>query len=250
MRKEMKRKLTGSVIVILSAVLTAGCGNAIPALSEAQQELVVEYAAGVLLKHDQNHENRLVELTMEEEETDEANNVPENDRAEEELSANTGNQEENINNVPVIDNTQTVVNENVSIESFLNLDSVKITYTGYETTDFYPDQSDEFFFVMNSSEGNKLLILKFLTENLSGTDVSVDIAQSNTRFKIAVDGVEKNALTTMLLNDMPYYQGTLAPGESTELVVVCEVPDEQAGMISSLKLVLKNAENTAAISLY
>ena len=69
------------------------------------------------------------------------------------------------------------------------------------------------------------------------------------RFKVSVDGVEKNALTTMLLNDLAYYNGVLAPGESAELVLVCEVPVEQSENISSLALVLKSVDNEATISL-
>ena len=41
-----------------------------------------------------------------------------------------------------------------------------------------------------------------------------------------------------------------AAGEGVELVLICEVPDEQAGEISSLALDMSNADNTATISLY
>ena len=64
-----------------------------------------------------------------------------------------------------------------------------------------------------------------------------------------VNGEEKNALTTLLLNDLAYYQGTLAPGENVELVLICEIPAEQAEVITSLALTMKNDE-TATISLF
>ena len=54
----------------------------------------------------------------------------------------------------------------------------------------------------------------------------------------------------MLLNDLAYYNGMLAAGESAELVLICEVPVEQSENISSLALVLKNVDNEATISLY
>lgn len=245
----MKKKGMGSAVVLLAAIFATGCGNTIPEMSEQQQELVVEYAAGVLLKYDENHETKLVELTLEQEdiaaEPVSKEDFQDSNVQEEAESAEAADQEE-ASDVTVIDNTQEL--ENVSIDSFLKLDSVKITYTGYETDDFYPRQ-EELSFVMNASPGNKLLILKFAAENTSGTDAALDIAQSNTRFKVVVNGEEKNALQTYLLNDMAYYQGTIAPGESVELVLAREIPDEQTEMISSLELILKNVDDIATISL-
>ena len=110
-----------------------------------------------------------------------------------------------------------------------------------------PEQGEELFFVMNATEGNKLLVLKFQAENLSDGENSLDIAQSGTRFKIVVNGTEKNALTTMLLNDLAYYQKTLNAGESQEVVLICEIPESEE--VSSLGLVMKNEETSTEISL-
>ncbi len=245
----MKKEIIGSMLMFASAIMMAGCGNKIPELSDQQQELVVEYASSVLLKYDVNHASKLVELTLEQEAqeetgTEEVSQTPDGVEEEKKPEEAGGSLEGDMSDVTVIDQTQAA-----TIESFLKLDSVKITYTGYETAAFYPDQGDDLFFVMNASEGNQLLVLKFLAENLAGTETGIDIAQKETRFKIVVDGQEKNALTTMLLNDMAYYQGTIAPGESAELVLICEIPTGQEGTISSLELVMKNAEDAVTIPL-
>ncbi len=243
----MRKKITGTVMLLFIAALAAGCGNKIPEMTEQQQELIVEYAAGTVLKYDKNYESKLVELTIEEtagsepvkeEETSEA------EKDEEEVVNGSGEE------VTVIDNTEAVTTV-ASIEEFMQIDSIAITYTGYETCDMYPENNEgsELFFFMNATQGNKLLVLKFNIENFSGAEKEVNIAQSNVRFKVSVDGVEKNALTTMLLNDLAYYNGVLAPGESAELVLVCEVPVEQSENISSLALVLKSVDNEATISL-
>ena len=250
--KRMKRRTISGAAVLLAITFMTGCGNAIPELNDQQQELVVEYAAGMALKYDVNRESKLVELTLEQEETDpapadetpEQEAVPDTEKAGE-ADTNEDQQQEALPDVAVIDNTQST-----SIEAFLNLDSVTFTYTGCETYDFYPDQNqEEFYFVMNATQGNKLLVLKFMAENISGTEAVLDMNQSETRYKLMVNGERKNALTTMLLNDLAYYQGTIAPGESVELVLVCEVSSEQAEMTPTLELTMKNVENTATISL-
>ena len=84
---------------------------------------------------------------------------------------------------------------------------------------------------------------------MSTQEKDLNFAQSQTRYKIVVDGAEHNALTTMLLNDLAYYQGVLAPQESVELVLVGEVPAEGADQISSLELTMKSVDETATISL-
>ena len=63
----MKKKLTGGIAAALIAVVMTGCGNTIPEMTEAEQELVVEYAANTLLKYDKYYERKLIELTLEQE---------------------------------------------------------------------------------------------------------------------------------------------------------------------------------------
>lgn len=244
----MKRKVISAAAIMLIAALLAGCGSKIPELNDTQQELVVEYAAGILLKYDKNHESKLVELTLEQqtEMEEPASEAGEGADGRTDENTDTDQPEEPMPDVTVIDNTQEPVIE--SIEAFLQLDSVKITYTGYEIYDFYP-QENGLYFVMNATEGNKLLVLKFLTENLSQEQTSLDIGQSGTRFTFNVNGERKNALTTMLPNDLAHYKGTLDPNEGVELVLVCEIPDEQSGMVPTLELTLKNVDNIATISL-
>lgn len=249
--KGMKRKVIGGAAALLAITIMTGCGNAIPELNDQQQELVVEYAAGMALKYDVNRESKLVELTLEQEAP-----APEEEAPVQEADTDTENAEtaapdtdqpdEALPDVTVIDNTQST-----SIEAFLNMDAVTFTYTGCETYDFYPDETleEEFYFVMNATQGNKLLVLKFMAENVSGADAVLDMNQSETRYTLTVNGERKNALTTMLLNDLAHYQGTIAPGESVELVLVCEVPNDQAEMTPALELTMKNVDNSATISL-
>ncbi|WP_289284859.1 hypothetical protein [Parablautia intestinalis] len=239
-----KNKMKYGVIVLLVALLTTGCGNKIPELSEQEQELVVEYAREVVLKHDRNYQSRLVDLSLEQENVNEEE--PETP-SEEEDEASSDAKETDGQEVSVTDNTQTEV-QNVTLEEFLKLDDVKFTYNGYELDNFYPQQGEELYFIMEATQGSKLLVLKFLAENTSGTEINLDIAKTETRFKIIADGVGKNALTTMLLNDLTYYQGTIAPGENVELVLVCEIPEEQTE-ISTLELTIKSVDDSATISL-
>ena len=246
------RKKAICVSTLILAVSATACGNKIPDMSSQQEELVVEYAADVLLKHSKNYDSKLVELSeVREAEAREAamqQAIREYTRQEEQAEQEKAEMESSTDDVEVIDNTgEASVQNAASIEDFLQLDSVKFTYKGYETGSLYPEQGEELFFVMNATEGNQLLILKFQAENLSDAENALDIAQTQTRFRILVNGAQKNALTTMLLNDLAYYQGTLAPNDSQELVLICEVPEGEE--IESLSLVLRGTDSTTEISL-
>lgn len=256
MKKSKTKKSWIKILTIgVTGICITGCGNAIPEMTEQQQELVVEFAASELLKFDQAHATRLVPLEMiqKEEEIHQEDSQALEDQKESSADDVQENEANGIGGIPaddatVIDQTQEVMPK--SIDEFLGLTGISITYTGHEVADSYPPEAaDEVYFFMSATENNKLLVLKFRVENTSGEDVELDFAHRQTRYKIVVNGVEQNALTTMLLNDMAYYEGTLAAGENIELVLVGELSNEQVDQISSLELTMKSVDDTATISL-
>lgn len=251
----MKKAWIKVLTVGIAGICLTGCGSTIPELTAEQQELVVEYAAGELLKYDRNHVAKLVTLEVDQEEesleADDPASVAEPDRVSAGAEENSNEAEKGgvkADEVTVIDQTEEA--PPASVDEFLELDEIRISYAGYEIADNYPEEtSEEAFFFMSATSNNKLLILKFQVENLSTGEKELNLAQSQIRYKITVDGEEQNALTTMLLNDMAYYQGSLAPQESVELVLVGEVTAEQADQITSLELTMKSVDETATISL-
>lgn len=243
----MKKGWIIGLPLIMTGIWLTGCGNAIPEMTMEQQELVVEFAASELLKYDVNYQSKLTAPEPEQQPEEEQGEQPkepliEEETLPEEIIADT--------DVTIVDNTGTVEAQNISIADFLDLTGVEISYAGYETVDTYPEgEANEAYFFMSATEGNKLLVLRFSALNVSGEELSIDLAKSQTRYKIILNGTEKNALTTMLLNDMAYYQGTLAANESIELVLLCEIQDDQTEFIDTLQLKMKSVDDSATISL-
>ena len=226
--------LAGTLIVSLS-----GCGNTIPALSEEQEALVVEYASTAVLKHDANYQGKLVDLSTlkNEEETPEEETMQataeETDIPKEPEQMQEPQQD-------VLSAEQAEAEIQADAEQILGLQDVSLTYSGYEVDEFYPKNGNEIYFVMNATPGNNLLVVKFTLRNLLNEEQDIQIQPGTVRVKIIMNGEEKNALTTMLLNDLATYQGTLGPNEETELVVVGEYPVEDLQVIDSLSVKLKN----------
>lgn len=248
----MKKSWIKILTISAAGICLTGCGNAIPEMTPQQQELVVEFAASELLKFDQKHATKLVplEIIQEVEESNQADSSAVEEKEEPSADAAKENGEEGIpaDEATVIDQTQEESPQ--SVDEFLELTGVSIAYAGHELNDSYPPEAaDDVFFFMSATANNKLLVLKFQAENVSGESMELDLAHKKARYKIIVNDSEQNALTTMLLNDMAYYKGTLASGEKAELVLVGEVSGDQAGQITSLGLTMKSADETATISL-
>ena len=243
----MTNKKTNPFITILAGALLvslSGCGNTIPALSEEQEALVVEYASTAVLKHDANYQGKLMDLstlaneeeTPEEETAEEKTtqapaedtNIPEESAPVQEPQQEAGNAE------------QEEAQVQANAEQVLGLHDVSLTCSGYEVDEFYPKNGNEIYFVMNATPGNNLLVMRFTLRNLLNEEQEIQIRPGAVRVKIDLNGGEKNALTTMLLNDLATYQGTLGPNEETELVVVGEYPVEDLQVIDSLSVKLKN----------
>ncbi|MGN0376453.1 MAG: hypothetical protein ACI4ED_02345 [Suilimivivens sp.] len=250
----MKKVIYYSGILMTSVILLSGCSNEIPDMNEEERSMVVNYAADIVQKYDSNHPVKLQTLTPlpEENFSDQTENelemeesVPKNQAAD--IGQETASVDKVVLETDVIDNT--VVNSEMTLDSFLQLDPFSFSYVGYELDDSYPVSGTESYFAMNASEGNKLLVFKFLANNRSETEEILEMFQTGVRFKIQINGETKNALTTMLLNDFANYQGVVEAGEGVELVIICEIPAEQTLDTGSLALIVKNADETATISL-
>lgn len=239
-----KHVCLGGVLLTISVLLT-GCSNAIPEMDEETQALVVEYAAGIVQKYDKNHVSKLMELKEPENQEEER---AEEKAALKEAPENTASQPDT--DTEITDQTQEEETPAVdTLDGLLQMDNISFSYTGYETTPFYPTDDSEIAFVMNATEGTELLILKFTAQNLTGSEITLNMNDMDVSYKISVNGSTTNALFTMLLNDLSKYQGLLAAGESKELVLVCEIAKEEISSITSISVQARKEDISAVISL-
>lgn len=250
----MKRIIKIYLSISMSMLLLVGCGNKIPDMDETTQKMVVEYAADVVREHDIRHSSRLMDVevlqkALEEEAMLEA--VFSKDYSTEIKADNTklSESDESTEIIDTKDNASIVEAKTVPLAEALLLEETDITYVGYEITKSYPHESENIYFAMDATSGNELVVLKFDISNTSQNDKMYDILSKGVYFKIIVNGETKTALTTMLLNDLANYQGTIAAGEKEQLVIIGEIPEEKAQNISELALSMKTQSETVSITL-
>ena len=224
------------------ACVLSGCGRTVE-LTEEENEIITEYAVGLLLKYDKYYSNHLVEMS----DSEEADS--EEERSEEVLPEEEPELEEpDIADTPVIDATEEA--RASTIEEFYGIEGIAFQYAGYDLKDEYPDLTDsmELAFVMEATPGMKLLVLKFQAVNLNGIETELNMFSYGTKIRVAVNGESpKSALSTMLLNDLQTYRGMLGVDGPTELVVAIEVPDGTS--VDNLSIVLRNDTDSVTLPL-
>lgn len=243
-----KKFRTGLASVVLCLGICSGltgCGeNVIPELTDDEMQIIGEYTAFTLMKYDASNRSRLVTLLPE-------TTPVESEQIEPEIPPET---EEPSGMGPTDDTPVTDISQEEdpgSMEDVLRLsEGLSISYVNAELCDNYP-YGEEFGVVASASEGNKLLVLHFQFSNGTGQEQTIDLnAQKDMVYRITVNGdYRRNAMQTLLLNDMTTFKETISAGESTEAVLIIEVEQGSMEEISSISLNLKNDADAYTIRL-
>lgn len=247
----MRRKYMKVAAVGLATMLMlTGCGNKIPDMTEEQAQQIGEFAAITLLKYDANSRSRLVDMAE----------IEEHDAKEkslQELIAQTTKKPASEGMKPVEDTPVVEIGGNAAtttisgMEEFYGLpEGITITYQEQEVCDSYSGDASEAAFVLEATSGKKLLVLKFLVANQSGSDQRIDLFSKTASYRVTLNGSESvSTLTTMLMDDMSTYVGTISSGESKVMVLLAEVEAGKADSVSATSLNLKNDSKVGTIQL-
>lgn len=249
-----KKKLISFLIICMLAGTVTGCQSdenteeavteeaeeTIFGLTQSEQKLYAEYAAGILMKYNAGTNMRVLEgqkLIRAEEE--EAATLEKEEKKEDQTADMQENQENSTNEKQDLEN-QTAASSSEKqyvsdMAAVTEMEAFSISYTGYELTASYPDSTEEVFMAMDASLGKKLLVEKFKVTNLSGESKDFDMFSKQGKFKTTVNGKSYKSQYTLLLNDLSMYKGEIAAGETMEMVLIFEIP-EAVESIESMEL--------------
>ncbi len=214
-------------ILIMCLILLSGCGS-LPEMTQEQENAIVEYAAGLLIKNMKDYDSRLVDLSL-------YNEVEEN-------TQETGDTEEEAGGMDEVADTEVI--DRVDGETYGSMDTLlmpegmTITFVESRVTDTYPDDgSGDPFFALDAAAGKKLLVLEFSVRNTTDEDKVLDIFGIEKKCVVTVnDNAQSMTLSTMLLDDLSTYVGTVAAGEEISLVLLAEMEPSVLEQIESIKL--------------
>ena len=244
------KKYTCRILGILFASLfLCGCNSDIPDLTEEQSAMITEYATNLLVKHSEISDRSLLsetELTLGEQEEAEARVRKE--KADEIAESYLNKEVEMIEGAEELTDSgeadgisEEIYAPSQTVSEFFGESDFSIDYMTYDLCDSYPEEnSEEFFMAMDATAGHKLCVVKFQVNNISSADRELDMLGKKGRFTLRMgNGDTIQAQSTMLLNDLAAYRGTLAAGAGEEMVLVFEV-DDGIESLDSMKLIMKD----------
>ena len=240
-----RKQLLASMLCIL-AIGVSGCGNAIPELTESQEQAITDYAVDLVLKYDVNYQSRLVELSEEDLVEEEAVIVTPSPAPQESTGMDP------VEKVPEVSVGEVVVS-NLSAEEVLGwTDICKLSYKDFSITDsFETDSAEQGYVSVEAAEGNKLLVVSFSLENVSSTEQHINMLVNDVDFSLKVGGkAAKRCQLTLLENDLSTYFGDIPASGSVDVVLIVEMAEDLLGDVASLVLNVENEEKIATIPLF
>lgn len=231
----------GLVSILLCGVMlsTAGCGTKPYDLSSEEQEKVAAYAAHVVTRYNDRQEEGLIRIQQED--------VSEETADSKEPQAETKDKQENTE-----DNTKNVTSdaekpkaETVSLRQALKLeDGLDASFENYDVTDSYVESD---YFAMNATAGKTFLVVH-VNLKATGGDIECDMLAKNLKYRVVINGDKTVAAqTSILLNDLGTYQGTIAGGSAQECVLLFETEKQNVENITSLQLKVSDG-STSTVS--
>lgn len=231
----------GLVSILLCGVMlsTAGCGTKPYDLSSEEQEKVAAYAAHVVTRYNDRQDEGLIKIQQED--------LSEETADSKEPQAETKDKQENTE-----DNTKNVTSdaekpkaETVSLRQALKLeDGLDASFENYDVTDSYVESD---YFAMNATAGKTFLAVH-INLKATGGDIECDMLKKNLKYRVVINGDKTVAAqTSILLNDLGTYQGTIAGGSAQECVLLFETEKQNVENITSLQLKVSDG-STSTVS--
>lgn len=220
-------------LMICVAFLLTGCGEKPIALTESEEDIIVHYAAHVVSKYNKRQPQGIVNVIPEAvTETEQEIVTPE------EPTETEAEQAENPE-----PGTGTTPEETgyVSLNEALGISGLDVSFTGANLTASY---TEEDYYAVDASAGMQYMVLHFTLTNTGAEAVACDMLAIQPVFKAEVNGsVQTTAKTTILLDDLSTYQGSVDAGASVETVLLFEVPADSMTSVDQVVLsVTRNGE--------
>lgn len=243
------KKIVYTAGVCFTIFFLTGCGNKIPDMTEEENALITEYAAGILLEHHADYQGRLVDTSLTPEEKSVSLQEAE-DADELQTKENTSAEAEQVSNNSA-EAVQEKQNSAPSIAQVLDLPGFTVSYMGYEICDSYPDEqtaSEELYFAVHAESGKKLVVLKLqITNGMSEPQVINTLELAELKCRVILDGARKSSLVTMLDNDFMALEKTMDAGATMEAVVMTEITEAESEQIQMVQLQIQNGDRSTMV---
>ena len=233
----MKKGILLAILSLMLCLLT-GCLEATP-LNDEEMDVVAEYAASLLLKHDKKYstplfytEDKEVRLTPTPTPTEKPKNpITENNQ--------TGSNEAQKPQEPeaIMYNDKETGRQ---LTELISVDGISISCKGCELKDSVVSNN---YFSLQAKEGRQYAVVKFTLQNTSNREIRFDASGKGLEYSIDVNtGTVSRVSLSLLENDMQYMEIPVPAGGTAEAVLVFEIADVE---IDTLHLRIHDKEDNS-----
>ena len=212
-------------------------------LTDEEQKLYAEYAAGVLMKYNAGTNNRVLDgqklIQQEAKEEAQREQAAKREQLAAEYEANKNSSKKDKGNSSS-NGTSGASGTSVSYISDMaqatGMNAFSIVYSGYEVADSYPNVGDDVLMAMDATNGKLLLVTKYRVTNTSGQTENLNMFSKQAKFVLYLNGKRYKSQYTLLLDDLSMYKGELEAGETIEGVLIFEIPESEATSMEDMVL--------------
>ncbi len=239
----MKKRIVLAGLSVMLCML-CGCLEATP-LTDAEMDVVSEYAASLLLKYDKKYdtplyyvEERELRLTPTPTPTPKPlrptiTSVPQQGSNNSTGSVSTATPTP----TPALYNEAETSRQ---LTEIIGVENITVTCEGYELLKSV--QSTEYFSLV-AKEGRQYAVVKFLLYNNTGEEQVFDASENGLEYSLDINTKTISRVSlSMLENDMQYMEIPVPANGTAEAVLVFEIAEEE---INTIHLIIENeSENT------
>lgn len=252
-----KKKLASFLLICMFSAMLIGCNKDetevtveteteeenMFGLTESEQKMYAEYAAGALMKYNAGTNMRVLEgqtlINQEAKEQAAKEQAEKRPQAAAEYEANKSsskNESQSSGDGSSSSGGGTGISYISDMSVAAGTNAFSIIYDGYEITDSYPDSGDDIFMAMDARDGKLLLVTKYKVTNISGQTENFDMFSKQAKFRLSLNGERYKSQYTLLLDDLSMYKGDIDAGETIDTVLIFEIPETAASNINDMVL--------------
>lgn len=227
-----KKKLAAGALALTVSITACGCGEQVYEMTKEEEAVIVNYAAHAVSKFNKKQPEGIEDVTvlkamMEQEAKEQEKKKQEEEDAKKEQS---GTADDTKTDTP--SDTGQAPSEPqkdyVSLSRALQLNGIKAVYRRYEIASAYQASQS---YMIRANSGNELLVLHVNLRNDGNKAARCNILSKMPAFRLTINGeLSVSADTTILLNDLGTYQGSIKAGEKAGTVLIFQV---QKGAVKS-----------------
>lgn len=236
--------------MVLSMLTLTGCGNMLD-ITERENDLVAEYAAGVLLRYSEDYELRLMSEEQAKESEEEqmllATPSPTPMTTPTPVPQSTKEPEIKVEVVSggAVDVIQEEALQEVSLNELYQVSNVDVEYVKSEFVQGYTEPG----VLIKAEDGRTKLIVTFAFKNTSSGKKTVDLTNRKISYLLSLDGLEIAPEFSILRNGgLNHFSSTLKKGQTEKALLIFDLAKDRE-KASQMTLEIVEGEKKVSLDL-